>query len=221
MSLLRLLFWHVLQIACLISMAGNAGSIAEVSAAVPAKKTKANQPVSTAGEGGDPIVTIGKKMTELATLLTKSSPAADPQVAQLQQQIVEQLDALLKQLEKQSQQQASSSNSPSGGRGGQQDTRTSVGKGTPGESNPQTAGKGNHKKGDSQESSQRVGKAAPKINLAELLQVVKDVWGHLPEKERERLRQLPADQVVPGHDLAVEKYFRRLADESLREGTEP
>ena len=50
--------------------------------------------------------------------------------------------------------------------------------------------------------------------------MVKDVWGHLPEKERERLRQLSADQVVPGHDLAIEKYFRRLADESRREETE-
>ena len=48
----------------------------------------------------------------------------------------------------------------------------------------------------------------------ELTEVVKEIWGHLPEKDRERLRQLSADQVMPGHGVAVEKYFRRLAEEA-------
>jgi hypothetical protein len=208
------------QFALVISVATIIGMAAKLSAAEPEEGLKIKQPSPAAGEGGDPIVSIGKKMSDLATRLSKSAPEADPHVVQLQQQIVKQLDALLKELEKQSQGQSSKSNSSGGGLGGQQNKRTSIGKKTPGQANPQADGKGKSREGDSRESSQRVGKAAPKINLAELLQVVKQVWGHLPEKERERLRQLSADQVLPGHDLAVEKYFRRLANESKREEIE-
>ena len=169
----------------------------------------------SAAAGGEPIVKIGRNMEELAKRLTDSSQDADPRVAQLKQQIVDQLDALLEQLQKQSQQQPSAGRSPSGGGGQQQGNRTPVETGSL--PDRQSAGKRNEAEGPSRQSSQRVGKAAPQINLAQLLQVVKDVWGHLPEKERERLRQHSADQVVPGHDLAVEEYFRRLAAESSQE----
>ena len=178
------------------------------------------EPSATAAAEGDPIVSIGKNMSTLASRLSESSANADPQREQLQQQIVNQLDALLEELEKESQGKPSSGNA-SGGGGSQQDTRTQIGEGTPQRKNPQNSGQGEPKEGDSRQSSQRLGKSAPKVNLAELLQVVKQVWGHLPEKERERLRQLSGDQVLPGHDLAIERYFRSLADEPQREDGKP
>ncbi len=184
-----------------------------------ASDPEAEPPVTAATEG-DPIVSIGKNMSTLASRLSESSANADPQREQLQQQIVNQLDALLKELEKESQGKPSSGNA-SGGGGSQQDTRTQIGEGTPQRNNPQNSGQGEPKEGDSRQSSQRLGKSAPKVNLAELLQVVKQVWGHLPEKERERLRQLSGDQVLPGHDLAIERYFRSLADEPQREDGKP
>ena len=178
------------------------------------------EPSATAAAEGDPIVSIGKKMSTLASRLSESSANADPQREQLQQQIVNQLDALLKELENESQGKPSSGNS-SGGGSSQQDTRTRIGEGTPQRNNPKNRGQGEPKEGESRQSSQRLGKSAPKVNLAELLQVVKQVWGHLPEKERERLRQLSGDQVLPGHDLAIERYFRSLADEPQREDLKP
>lgn len=184
-----------------------------------ASDPEAEPPVTAAAEG-DPIVSIGKNMSTLASRLSESSANADPQREQLQQQIVNQFDALLKELEKESQGKPSSGNA-SGGGGSQQDTRTQIGEGTPQRKNPQNSGQGEPKEGDSRQSSQRLGKSAPKVNLAELLQVVKQVWGHLPEKERERLRQLSGDQVLPGHDLAIERYFRSLADEPQREDGKP
>jgi hypothetical protein len=214
-----ILLWRILLLVVMLCLI-YPGDKLKLSAAVPANEPNAPQAVSTAATEGDPIVSIGRKMSDLATLLSKASSTTDPHVGKLQRQIIEQLDALLKQLEDQSQGQASSS-SASGGGGRQQDTRTQIGSGTPEATGPQTAGKGEPKEGDSRESSQRLGQATPKINLAELLQVVKQVWGHLPEKERERLRQLSGDQVLPGHDVAVEKYFRRLADESQREESKP
>jgi len=184
-----------------------------------ASDPEAEPPVTAAAEG-DPIVSIGKNMSTLASRLSESSANADPQREQLQQQIVNQLDALLKELEKESQGKPSSGKA-SGGGGSQQDTRTRIGEGTPQRNNPQNRGQGEPKEGESRQSSQRLGKSAPKVNLAELLQVVKQVWGHLPEKERERLRQLSGDQVLPGHDLAIERYFRSLADEPQREDGKP
>ena len=178
------------------------------------------EPSATVAAEGDPIVSIGKNMSALASRLSESSANADPQRRQLQQQIVNQLDALLRELEKESQGKPSSGNS-SGGGGSQQDTRTRIGEGTPQQSNAKNRGQGEPKEGESRQSSQRLGKSAPKVNLAELLQVVKQVWGHLPEKERERLRQLSGDQVLPGHDLAIERYFRSLADEPQREDGKP
>ena len=178
------------------------------------------EPSATAAAEGDPIVSIGKNMSTLASRLSESSANADPQREQLQQQIVNQLDALLRELEKESQGKPSSGNS-SGGGSSQQDTRTRIGEGTPQRNNPKNRGQGEPKEGESRQSSQRLGKSAPKVNLAELLQVVKQVWGHLPEKERERLRQLSGDQVLPGHDLAIERYFRSLADEPQREDLKP
>ena len=198
---------------CLFAGSTTVAAAAEAVATAPPATAKG------AGQGGDPIVVIGKKMEEVANRLSQSSRKADPQIAQLQRQIIEELNALLKQLQKQAQ-QASAGSSPSGGGGKQQDKRTSVGGGSPAQANKPAAGNGQDSESPSRESSQRVGKAAPKVNLVELLQVVKDVWGHLPEKDRERLRQHSADQVVPGHDLAVEQYFRRLAEESRREDPE-
>ena len=55
----------------------------------------------SAAAGGEPIVKIGRNMEELAKRLTDSSQDADPRIAQLKQQIVDQLDALLEQLQKQ------------------------------------------------------------------------------------------------------------------------
>ena len=60
-------------------------------------------------------------------------------------------------------------------------------------------------------------KADSKDGVAKTIRVFFSVDDNIPEKERERLRQHSADQVVPGHDLAVEEYFRRLADEPSQE----
>ena len=185
-----------------------------------ASEPKAEPPVTAAAEG-DPIVSIGKNMSTLASRLSESSANADPHREQLQHQIVDQLDALLRELEKESQGKSASANGSGRGGGSQQDTRTRIGEGTPQRNNPQNRGQGEPKEGESGQSSQRLGKSAPKVNLAELLQVVKQVWGHLPDKERERLRQLSGDQVLPGHDLAIERYFRSLAEEPQRGNGKP
>ncbi len=191
------------------------GVISQIVSAAESPNPESSQPGLPAA-GGEPIVKIGKDMEELAKRFAETSRDDDPRATQLKERIIVQLDALLEQLQKQSQRQPAGGQSSSGARPGQQqDSRTSLG--SEGPRGLTVSGETKDSQGPSRESSQRIGKAAPEINLAQLLEVVKDVWGHLPEKERERLRQHAADQVVPGHDLAVEKYFRRLAAESTED----
>ncbi|MFP6691601.1 MAG: hypothetical protein VB875_01180, partial [Pirellulales bacterium] len=65
------------------------------------------------------------------------------------------------------------------------------------------------------DSQERSGQSKPtKAELDKLNEdLFKAIWGHLPEKERERLRQLPAEQIMTEYEVQIEKYFRRLTEE--------
>lgn len=193
----------------------------EKAKATPAVPDPQSQTDIPAARSGDPIEEIGSKMRRLAQILSVQSAKENPQTEPLQQQIIEQLNTLLEALHKQAQQQssASSSSSPRQGQGKEQkDSRSSVDKSLS-QAEQKRAQEQQDSKQPARNSTERLGKAAPHVNLAELVEVIKDVWGHLPEKDRERLRQLSADQVMPGHDVAVEKYFRRLAEDADRENS--
>ena len=45
-------------------------------------------------------------------------------------------------------------------------------------------------------------------------QWIERVWGHLPEREREQLRQFGTEVFLPGYESLIEDYFRRLAEEA-------
>ena len=164
----------------------------------------------------NPVTQIGEKMRRAEKLLQEKAAQGNPQTEQLQHQIVQELNALLKQLNEQSQQQSASGSPSNSQQQQQQKSNRSLVK-------QPVAQQGNaaqlqEDKGEpSRDSTQRLGKAAPRVNLVELTEVLKEIWGHLPAKDRERLRQGSADQVMPGHDIAVEKYFRRLAEDAEKQ----
>ena len=89
---------HLPVIALLCLMAPDTAQF--IQAATPTTDPVPKSSVKTATTEGDPIVSIGKNMSALATRLNESSANADPERDQLQHQIVKQLDALLKELEK-------------------------------------------------------------------------------------------------------------------------
>ncbi len=160
----------------------------------------------------NPVTLIGKKMRLVETLLRQPAVDGNPQTGPLQEQIIDELKTLIQLLDKQAQQQSSSSSSSSAQKTQQQASSRSQVKQPAvqqGESKD-----GQQKDKPSRDSTKRLGKATPQVNLVELTEVIKEIWGHLPEKDRERLRQLSADQVMPGHGVAVEKYFRSLAEEA-------
>ena len=168
------------------------------------------EPLADDQLGGDvdPITRIAEKMRKVEELLRAQQQETDPGAAPLQEQIVLELNELLKQMKKQAQQQASSGNS---GRSPQQGQRSKVKL----PSRPRAGKPGQNKSSkQSRDSSERIGKALAKVDVDELNEFIKNIWGHLPEKDRERLRQMAAEEIMPGHDVAIEKYFRRLAEEA-------
>jgi hypothetical protein len=43
--------------------------------------------------------------------------------------------------------------------------------------------------------------------------LVKALWGELPEREREQMAQFFDEEFLPKYELLIEQYFRRLAEE--------
>ena len=43
--------------------------------------------------------------------------------------------------------------------------------------------------------------------------MVKDLWGHLPERSREQMLQSFSDEFLPKYELEIEQYYRRLSEE--------
>ena len=66
------------------------------------------------------------------------------------------------------------------------------------------------------ESEDRVRKDERKqvqLDPAAQEELLKRVWGLLPEKDREQMRQAAGDQFLPEYESLIIRYFRRLAEE--------
>jgi hypothetical protein len=126
------------------------------------------------------------------------------QAGEIQQDVVTQLDKLIAELSK----QCKNCNCQSGG-GQPKPSQQSTNK--PGKSG-KAAGRG---KTAARESSDRLGSAAAKpVDKGDLEAVVKDLWGHLPERSREQMMQSFSEEFLPKYELEIEQYYRRLSEES-------
>ena len=48
--------------------------------------------------------------------------------------------------------------------------------------------------------------------MAEMMAVIKQVWGELPEKERQQMLQSSVEEFLPKYAELIEQYYRRLAE---------
>jgi hypothetical protein len=51
------------------------------------------------------------------------------------------------------------------------------------------------------------------VEKADRDELVKRLWGQLPERSRERMQQSYSGEFLPKYELELEKYYRRLAEE--------
>ena len=125
----------------------------------------------------------------------------------LQQEIVAELDALIKELQQQkkrssaSNSQASSASNP---QVQQPDQQPDEGQQSPGNQ-------------PANNSTERLGQEnAVASDAATLEALVKQVWGHLPDRARQEMQNATVEDFLPKYQQLIEDYYRRLAEEPPR-----
>ena len=66
---------------------------------------------------------------------------------------------------------------------------------------------------ESDESLRKNEQKTVKLDPAAQDELLKRVWGLLPEKDREQMRQAAGDEFLPEYESLIIRYFRRLAEE--------
>jgi hypothetical protein len=126
------------------------------------------------------------------------------QAGDAQQQVVAQLDKLIAELSKQCQ-------------GGQCQASDQPPK--PGHRSQRKGGKPGSAVGRGQtaarDSTDRLdGANAQPVDKGDFEAMVKDLWGHLPERSREQMIQSFSEEFLPKYELEIEQYYRRLSEET-------
>lgn len=160
--------------------------------------------IGMAGED-DPLAYIGQEMQELESIITQTAKRI--RTEQLQQRVIEDLSKLIEQA--QQQQQAAQQSS-------QKDKKQQTGKRqTVKQSKPSSAGSpGKDSNKPARDSTDRMGKAEEARPDPELVKaMMKDTWGHLPQRAREEMLQNSPERFLPQYELLIERYYKRLAEE--------
>ena len=174
-----------------------------------AKPPAAKQTPSASADDENPEEAIRQTvgaMRDAGARIGRADCGADTQ--QLQKQIAARLDAMLQQARKrcgacQGQAQgACNSASPSSSGGG----------------SPSTAAKSGNaatKAARNADPNAKPPASGGKMDPQERLSLQKQLWGNLPERQRNMLLQLPAaEEFLPEYDTLIEDYFRGLTEDA-------
>lgn len=153
-------------------------------------------------DDNDPLAKIGRAMREAEQLVGQAKSGEPTQ--QLQNKIVDDLDRLL-EAARQRQQQSKSSQSQ------QSSSRQSASK----QSQPGNAGGASDQPARDGSDSLR-DRTAARPSPDEMKNLLRDLWGHLPEHERQMVINSTIERFLPKYELLIEAYFKRLAEESAR-----
>ena len=149
------------------------------------------------GPEPDPLTQIGRRMRQVETLIDNRDTSARTQ--DMQKQILRELDMLLEQTKKQCQgacQNPSNNSQPKPGSTASNQPKKGEA-GPPKESNDKLRDPGETKVGEP-------------ANMDDL---VREVWGHLPDKIRAQMQNVTVEQFLPKYEALIEDYYKRLAEE--------
>jgi hypothetical protein len=154
-----------------------------------------------------PLSRIQNGMQNASALLgqpTTPSQAGSLKLAgSAQHEVVSELDKLIAELSKQCQCQGGQCNKPP--------DPTKPGRPKPGSKPSMAAGRGN---APARESSDRLDRdTAKQPDKGDVNEVVKELWGHLPERSREQLLQSFSEEFLPKYEREIQQYYKRLSDE--------
>jgi hypothetical protein len=150
-----------------------------------------------AGQGGagskDWLKLVKDRMRQAESVLAARNASGSASSAQ--QEAVSELDAMIAKLQKQCENCGGQCNKPPG---------------PPQNKPPKPGGKKGSKPGET--SAVAATKPAPPVDKAAVGNLVKDLWGRLPERQREELLQPLSEEFLPEYAADIEEYFRVLAE---------
>ncbi|MEX2122147.1 MAG: hypothetical protein WD847_21385 [Pirellulales bacterium] len=152
---------------------------------------------SAQSNDADPLSQLSRRMREVESLIAQAQ--SDASIQEKQRTIVADLAKLIEEMRKRQQQQSSSS-----GKSQQTASRNQPQPGRPAGSKPGQK--------PARDSSERLrNDKARKPDPAEMKALLKDVWGHLPARERQQMDQYMVEEFLPKYELEIEQYFKALA----------
>jgi hypothetical protein len=154
-----------------------------------------------------PLARVQAGMQNAQALLAQPGAAALPSTVKVagnvQQEVVTELDKLIAELSKQCNCQGGQCNKPGEPKPGSQPK--------PGSKPAMAAGTA---KSAARDSTDRLDRTTAKpVDKGEVEDVVKALWGHLPERAREQVLQSFSDDFLPKYQLEIEKYYLKLGEE--------
>jgi hypothetical protein len=155
----------------------------------------------------DPLIRIGNKMQRASDLISQRTPIGQAQ--SLQQEILSELDRLLEQARKQAQKQQSAQRSEQASR---RDQAAQPGPNQSAQGNPDQNSQNPARDSESQLRSQ----ATETPDLTTTRHLMQELWGHLPDRDRQRVINSTVETFIPKYEFLIKEYFKRLA-ESARE----
>jgi hypothetical protein len=142
----------------------------------------------------NPLAQLAGKMREVETRLAQQDTSQDTQARQ--KQILDQLATLLEQAR---QQQAGGQNKPGGAGRGTGQAGSGTGDATP---------------APPRDSTNRVEQGTKEnVETADVKDLLRRIWGHLPEKLRGEMQASLSEQFLPKYERLIEEYYKRLAEE--------
>lgn len=169
-------------------------------------------PIISAGSdvGGDgeenPLIDLARRMREVEGRIAAADSGQNTQSSQ--QQIIERLDAMIAAVRQCCCGGKSSQEQKQGGACERKDVEQS--KKTPSDGRPGKSGKPSDSTKHVAVQKPEPGGAAEKEHIREIM---KRLWGELPERDRERLLQYPVEQFLPEYEQMIEEYYKRLSEE--------
>ena len=141
-----------------------------------------------------PLQKLGREMREVQQRIGARDTAEGTQ--QLQKQIAADLKQLIEQAQKKPQGNKSGSNSKPGNGSAQAGSDSGSAASKPGQESTQRLEQGNQEQ----------------VQMNEVKDALRRIWGHLPEKEREEMIGALGEQFLPKYERLIEAFYKRLAE---------
>jgi hypothetical protein len=180
---------------------GDSPKQAEPDGSKPARirlELEEGEDVDLRGQAANPLIELGRRMKDVERLIAERNTSAATQ--RMQEQIVADIALLIEKIRKQQKQPAGGSSRPR--------NRPGQPRQDPGE---------RESTDPAEDSESRLGSASEtKVEAREFENLLKEVWGHLPERVRQQMLSGTSEEVLPKYQKLIEAYYKRLAEDAAQ-----